>query len=310
MNLRDIDVFNAIMISGGAGAAAALLETSQPAISRSLAKLEAELGFSLFDRIRGRLVPTREGQLFHAEVKANLVGLDRLRLRAAQIKEVGAGTIRVASLSALGHGLVPRAIAAFSRKHPQVRISYQVRTSNVVRDLVTSGSFDIGLAADEVDTSGVLHSVFTTPRAVCVIPKKHRLAKRAVITPADIADEAFLALSPEDTARLAMDKIFAAHGVHPRVLIETPYGLTIAILAAQGMGIGLVNPFVIADRMIDGIVVRPFEPAIHFRALILRPPEGVSSGLIADFTAELYAARNALSATLHSADAGEPRPAR
>ncbi|RWO84039.1 LysR family transcriptional regulator [Mesorhizobium sp.] len=296
MNLHDVDVFNAIMITRGAGAAATLLDTSQPAISRSLAKLEAELGFKLFDRIRGRLVATREGELFHAEVKANLVGLDRLKLRAAQIKEVGTGTIRVASLSALGHGLVPRAIVAFSRKHPQVRISYQVRTSNVVRDLVASGSFDIGLAADEVDTSGVLHSVFNTPRAVCVMPKNHRLAEKAVITPTDLADEAFLALSPEDTVRVAMDQVFAAQGVRPRILIETPYGLTIAILAAKGMGIGLVNPSVIADRMIAGIIAIPFEPAVHFRALILRPPDGINSTLIADFTAELYAARNVLSA--------------
>jgi DNA-binding transcriptional LysR family regulator len=295
MNLHDVDVFNAIMVTRGAGAAATLLNTSQPAISRSLAKLEAELGFKLFDRIRGRLVPTREGELFHAEVKANLVGLDRLKLRAAQIKEVGTGTIRVASLSALGHGLVPRAIVAFSRKHPQVRVSYQVRTSNVVRDLVASGSFDIGLAADEVDTSGVLHSVFNTPRAVCVMPKNHRLAEKAVITPTDLADEAFLALSPEDTVRVAMDRVFAAHGVRPRILIETPYGLTIAILAAKGMGIGLVNPSVIADRMIAGIVAIPFEPAVHFRALILRPPDGINSALITDFTAELYAARNVLS---------------
>ncbi|MBW0368380.1 LysR family transcriptional regulator (plasmid) [Ensifer adhaerens] len=295
MNLRDIDVFNAIMTTRGAGAAANLLDTSQPAVSRSLAKLEAELGFRLFDRIRGRLVPTREGELFHAEVRANLVGLDRLKQRAAQIKEVGTGTIRVASLSALGHGLVPRAIVAFARKHPQVRISYQVRTSNIVRDLVASGSFDIGLAADEVDTSGVLHSVFTTPRAVCVMPKDHRLARKSMITPSDLADEPFLALSPEDTVRLAMDKIFAEHNVRPRIRIETPYGLTIAILAAKGMGVGLVNPSVIADRMIAGIAARPFDPAVHFRALILRPPDGINSTLITDFTAELYAARNALS---------------
>jgi DNA-binding transcriptional LysR family regulator len=293
MNLRDIDVFNAIMTSGGAGAAADLLDTSQPAVSRSLAKLEADLGFNLFERIRGRLVPTREGQLFHAEVRANLVGLDRLKLRAAQIKEVGAGTIRVASLSALGHGLVPRAITAFSRKHPRVRISYQVRTSNVVRDLVASGSFDVGLAADEIDTSGVLHSIFTTPRAVCVMPKNHRLASRSVITPADIEDEGFLALAPEDTVRLAMDRIFAEHGVHPRILVETPYGVTIAILAAQGLGLGLVNAFIIADRMIKGIAVRPFEPAVHFRALLLKPPDGVNSLLVSDFVAELYAVRNA-----------------
>lgn len=294
MNLRDIDVFDAIMNSGGAGTAAALLHTSQPAISRSLAQLESELGFRLFDRIRGRLVPTREGQLFHAEVKANLVGLDRLKQRAAQIREVGAGAIRVASLSALGHGLVPRAIAAFSRKHPQVRISYQVRTSNVVRDLVASGSFDIGLAADEIDTRGVLHSVFTTPRAVCVMPKGHRLEARSIITPADLHGEPFLALAPEDTVRLAMNKILEEHSTQPHIIVETPYTVTIAILAAQGVGIGLVNPFVIADRMIEGIVVRPFEPAIHFRALILRPPDGVNSALISNFTAELHAARNAM----------------
>lgn len=293
MNLRDIDVFNAIMISGGAGAAAALLDTSQPAISRSLAKLEAELGFALFDRVRGRLVPTREGLLFHTEVRANLVGLDRLKLRAAQIREVGAGTIRVASLSALGHGLVPRAITAFSRKHPQVRVSYQVRTSNVVRDLVASGSFDVGLAADEVDTNGVLHSVFTTPRAVCVMPRDHPLASRAIVKPSDLDQEGFLALAPEDTARLAMDRIFAEHGVEPRILVETPYGVTIAILAAQGLGLGLVNPFIIADKMIQGIAVRPFEPAVHFRTLLLRPPDGVNSRLISAFIAELYVVRNA-----------------
>ena len=126
------------------------------------------------------------------------------------------------------------------------------------------------------------------------MPKNHRLSAKSVVTPADLADENFLALSPEDTVRLAMDRIFVEHGVRPRVLIETPYGLTIAILAAKGMGVGLVNPSVIADGMIAGIVARPFEPAVHFRALILRPPDGINSALVTDFTAELYAARNAL----------------
>ncbi|MES0100760.1 LysR family transcriptional regulator, partial [Mesorhizobium sp. M0019] len=72
-------------------------------------------------------------------------------------------------------------------------------------------------------------------------------------------------------------------------------GLTIAILAAKGMGIGLVNPSVIADGMIGGILARPFEPAVNFRALLLRPPDGINSTLITDFIGELYAARNMLS---------------
>ena len=77
LNLRDVEVFHAVMMTGGVGRAAGLLETSQPTVSRTIAKLETTCGFRLFDRVRGRLTPTREGQLLFAEVQANLVGLDR-----------------------------------------------------------------------------------------------------------------------------------------------------------------------------------------------------------------------------------------
>lgn len=293
MNLRDIDVFRAIMQAGGASNAAELLGISQPAVSRSLAALERDVGFRLFDRIRGRLTPTREGQLFHQDVRASFAGLDRLKQRAAQIREVGEGTLNIASLSALGHGVVPRAIAGFARKHPDVRVGYQVRTSNIVRDLVASGRADVGLAADEIDTSGVLHSVFTTPRAVCVMPVAHPLTRRTVITPADLRDVPLLTLAPDDTVRVSMNKAFAEVGVHPRVVVETPYSLSIAILAAQGVGVGLCNPMTVADDMVRGLAVRPFEPAIHFRTLLLRPADGLSSVVLNDFLAELHQARNA-----------------
>lgn len=295
MNLRDVDIFRAIMQAGGASNAAGLLGISQPAVSRALATLERDIGFRLFDRIKGRLTPTREGQLFHQDVRASFAGLDRLKQRAAQIREVGEGTLNIASLSALGHGVVPRAIAAFARKHPDVRIGYQVRTSNIVRDLVASGRADIGLAADEVDTTGVLHSIFTTPRAVCVMPKTHLLARRASISPSDLIDVPLLTLSPDDTVRRAMDRAFADAGIQPRIVVETPYSLSIAILAAQGVGIGLCNPMTVADDMVQGLAVRPFEPAIHFRTLLLRPPDGLSSMMLNDFLGELYQARNAYS---------------
>jgi DNA-binding transcriptional LysR family regulator len=295
MNLRDIDIFHAIMQSGGASNAAELLDISQPAVSRALATLEREIGFNLFDRIKGRLIPTREGQLFHQDVRASFAGLDRLKQRAAQIREVGEGTLNIASLSALGHGVVPRAITAFTKKQPEVRVGYQVRTSNIVRDLVASGRADIGLAADEVDTTGVLHSVFTTPRAVCVMPENHPLARKSQIAPSDLRDVPLLTLSPDDTVRRAMDKAFADQGIQSRIVVETPYSLSIAILASQGAGIGLCNPMAIADSMVRGIAVRPFEPAIHFRTLLLRPPGGLSSVIVSNFLSELYQARNALS---------------
>lgn len=295
MNLRDLDIFNAIMQTGGASSAADLLGISQPGVSRALADLERKIGFRLFDRIKGRLKPTREGQLFHQDVRASFAGLDRLRLRAAQIREVGEGALSVASLSALGHSVVPQAIAAFAKRHPDVRLSFQVRSSNIVRDLVASGRVDIGLAADEVDTTGVLHTVFSTPRAICVIPTNHLLARKRVIRPSDLQNIPLLALSPDDTVRRAMNKAFLDAGVHPHVVVETPYSLSIATLASLGVGVGLCNPMAVAGSAIRGLATRPFEPAIHFRTLLLRPADGLSSTIVTDFLAALYRQRNAIS---------------
>src|SRR5687768_14226010 len=136
------------MTSGSASRASELLGVTQPAISRSVADLEAAVGFSLFDRVRGRLVPTPEGQMFFRDVNASFAGLDRLRSAAARIRDFGSGGIRIASLAALGSTLVPRAIRAFREAHPQIAITLQIASSSAVRHLVAHQQFDIGLAAD------------------------------------------------------------------------------------------------------------------------------------------------------------------
>jgi DNA-binding transcriptional LysR family regulator len=126
------------------------------------------------------------------------------------------------------------------------------------------------------------------------MPKAHRLANRTSIQPVDLEGEQLLALSPDDTVRRAMDRAFAEHNVKTQIAVETPYGLTIGILASLGVGIGLINPLVLAGQMITGVVVKPFEPAIHFRALLLRPPDGINSVIVDDFIKLLYQTRNSL----------------
>jgi len=293
MNLRDIEVFHAIMIGGGASSAADLMGISQPSVSRSLAQLERTVGFPLFERVKGKLTATREGRLFHAEVTRNFIGLDSLRQAALRIREVGAGTVRVASLAALGMGLVPRAVAQFLKHHPNVHLSLQIRTSSVVRDLVLSGQVDIGLAADEIDTTGLHSSVFATPRAICVVPKSHRLASCSSVRVADLHQERFIALSPEDTVRQSLDRMFVAAGVEPKIVVDTPFSATVIALVAEGAGIGIANPFAIDPALRSQLAFVAFEPQLNFRALILRPPGASPSRLVNEFTARLYDERNA-----------------
>lgn len=305
MNFRQVEAFHAVMISGSASRAAELLQVTQPAISRAVAELERSLGFALFDRVRGRLVPTPEGKLFFSDVAASFAGMDALRQAAARIRDFGSGSIRVASLAALGSTLVPRAIRAFREGNPGVAISLQVTSSAQVRELVAGGQFALGLAADEVDLSGVDHRVFSSARALCALPPGHALGRRKVVHAADLDGVPFLALAPEDRARARMDQVFAGAGVRPEVVVETPHSATVCALAAEGVGIGLVNPAAAEGFAGRGLLLRPFEPEIHFRTYLLFRPDVQKAVLVKRFVAALLDARTRRAAPA----AAQDRPA-
>lgn len=287
-----LEAFYAVMISGSASRAAELLQVSQPAISRALGELEQEVGFALFDRVRGRLVPTPEGQLFFADVGANFAGLDRLRAAAARIRDFGSGSIRLASLAALGSTLVPRAIRRFRDAHPGIAITLHVASSAGVRDLVAGGQFELGLAADEVDLSGIDHHVFGSFQAVCVLPLGHDLASRKVVRPADLHRRPFVALAPEDKARTRMNQVLETEGACPDIVVETPNSATVCALALEGVGIGLVNPMATDGYAERGLLLRPFEPEVYFKSYLLFRPDTQKAVLVKALTAELLRARS------------------
>lgn len=285
------------MISGSASRAAELLRISQPAVSRAIAELEHRTGFALFDRVKGRLLPTPEGRLFFRDVSASFAGLDSLRAAAARIRDFGSGSIRVASLAALGSTLVPRAMRIFRARNPQIAVTLHIASSATVRDYVVNGQFDIGLAADEVDLTGVDHSAFASFRAVCAIPPGHALAERDVITPSDLERMEYVALAPEDRARARMNEVFEAANVRPQIVVETPNAATICALALNGVGVGLVNPAAAEGFAQRGLILRPFEPAVYFKAYILYRPDAQRARLVREFAKALREALQAGNAT-------------
>ncbi|MDX2142475.1 MAG: LysR substrate-binding domain-containing protein [Rhodospirillaceae bacterium] len=291
MNFRQLEIFRAIMISGSASRASELLGVTQPAVSRGVAELERTLGFSLFDRVKGRLVPTPEGQMFFRDVSTSFVGLDRLRSAAARIRDFGSGNIRIASLAALGSTLVPRAIRAFTAANPNIAITLQIVSSALVRELVANQQFDIGLAADEVDLSGVDHRTFASFRALCAIPRGHALAGKKTIGPKDLHNIPFIALSPEDRARERMSHVFEAAGVRPQIIVETPNSATICALALEGIGVGLVNPAAAEGFGARGLLFRPFEPEVYFKSYMLFRPDAQKARIVKRLIGDLLDAR-------------------
>ncbi|WP_454691395.1 LysR substrate-binding domain-containing protein [Achromobacter aloeverae] len=292
MNQRQIEVFHSVMLNQTASRAAEVLRISQPAVSKAIQELERSVGFALFDRIKGRMVPTPEGQLLFREVGQSFIGMVQLRNAAARIRDFGTGELRIASLSALSTTLLPLALRRFQLQHPDVAITYQSRMSAEVRELMDTGQFDVGLAADEIDSTMVDAKPFGKVRAMLAVPPGHPLAAKREIRPRDLHGVPFIALAPQDTTRREADEILRAQGVQPRLVLETPFSITVCAMALAGLGCGLVNPLTARGFVPQGLILRPFVPAVHFRTLILFPTNRRPSRIVRDCVAHLqHAAR-------------------
>ncbi len=287
MNLRQIEVFHAMMTNGTASRAAEVLRISQPAVSKAIQELERQIGFALFHREKRRMIPTAEARLFFQEVQNSFSGLVHLRSMAARIRDFGSGEIRLVSLSALSTNLVPRALRAFQLRHPDVMITFQARMSTVVKDLVASGQFDLGLAADEIDVTGVDASLFYRQRLVIAMPEDHPLTAQTVVRAEDLDGRNFITLAPEDTSRRALEIILEQRGVKPKIVLETPYSTTVCAMVQAGLGCGMISPLTAEPYLGRNLTWRPLEPAIHARTLLILPPNRKPSRIVADCIEEL-----------------------
>jgi DNA-binding transcriptional LysR family regulator len=291
MNLALLDTFAAVMKTGSATGAAALLRVSQPAVSRALRRLEDTSRLRLFERQGKRLVPTPEARLLHAELLAAQAGLDRVRQAAARLAELGTGLLRVGSSAAFGLHLVPRVLQTLLSTRPGISVSFEIASSAVVRDRVAAGTFDVGLCADELDLANVAWEFLAAPPGVIVMPAAHPLAARPEIRARDLGGMPWIALAPEDRARRRLETVLGKAGVRVEVAAETPFSATVCEFAALGMGIGLANSlaFAAGGYATRGLVARPFVPHIPFRSLILLPAGPARSVLVKDFVSCLRA---------------------
>lgn len=306
MNFRQLEIFRAVVLSGSASRASELLDISQPAVSRSLADLETALGFQLFDRVRGRLVTTPEGELFFKEVVESFTVFDRLRSSAERIRDFGSGVIKIASLAALGSTVVPRGIGLFSRSYPEIAVTLQVLSSHAVYDLVSSSQYDVGLVADEVDLTGIGHQVFGSFRAVCAVPPGSPLATREVVTVEDLHKQSFIALAPGDSVRSALAEICSRQGVQPSIVVETPNSATVCALVLEGVGIGILNPMAIDGFPERGLILKPFVPNLQFRSYLIFRPDAQKSKIVKAMVDALLQARSLRATTSRLRPDGKP----
>jgi DNA-binding transcriptional LysR family regulator len=299
---RQIEVFRAVMAAGHVTRAAEVLHTSQPTVSRELARLEQVLGIVLFDRVKGRLRPTVRALALLEEVELSWVGLERIAATAASLRDFAQGRLQLACLPALAHALLPDAIRRFAQVCPEAAVSITPQESPVLEAALTEQRFDLGLTERrEAPVACTLQTLLVADE-VAVLPAGHALAARAVLSATDFEGQAFISLAPTDPYRQQIDGLLGAAGVRRRLQIESPSAVSVCALVRQGLGLAIVNPLTALELAGQGgLLLRPLAFSIPFHVAVVLPQWRSAHPLRPALLAALTEAGTALQARLGAA---------
>lgn len=282
---RALLAFRQTMLAGSVTRAAAALGRTQPAVSRLLKELEEDVGFALFERVRGRLLATPEGRLFFEEVQRSFRGLERLGDVAAEIRQGRRGTLRIAAMPAAAASFLPGVLRRFAEAAPDVALDLIVQPSVEVVRLVQLQESELGLIEGSVPAPGLAVLRRHALRCALVAPRGHRLPRRAA-TLRDLDGQDFVALSAGPSsvgAQLA--GLLLREGIEPRVKVQTQLAATVSALVLQGLGLGVVDEQTALLHRALGGAVRPLDAPVAMQLRVVAaagmPPSAVLRDLIA-----------------------------
>lgn len=241
MNLRQIEVFRAVMLAGSVTDAAKLLHVSQPGISRMLRHIELQLGLTLFERRKGRLLPTPEAQALHAEVSEVYGGIRRVAERAQELKSGARLSLRVLASPSTSMVAVPRAVAALAGEFPDARIYLETLPTREMLGRLTHREADLAISTIATDNALLASEQVGQWRLVCVFPRGHTLAAKRVLQPKDVLNERLIAFSRDSPQGRIIADWCERNRVQAASSIEVRSGQMACALASCGTGVAVVD---------------------------------------------------------------------
>jgi DNA-binding transcriptional LysR family regulator len=222
--------------------------------------MEAQAGFALFERVNNRLFPTTEAMALYKESDAIFALHAKLENRVRDLRECRSGHLSIVATPPLAYSIVPPALSSFLRRRQQTRVFFDVRRYEGIIDGVLSRVAELGFALGLSHHPGIAHEVVHTGEMVCVLPPKHPLAERPIISASDLVGSPFIGLERGTRLGEAVRESFAAAGALFQPTVEVRYCNTACVLAAAGVGAAVVDPFSPRQGGSHDLIVRPFTP--------------------------------------------------
>nr|WP_307727936.1 LysR substrate-binding domain-containing protein [Massilia terrae] len=262
ISFKSLRAFHEIVTSGSVTEAARRMGMSQPAVSRMLAQLEQQIGFELFFRDHGRLVPTQDGILLFDEVDQSMGSVERVYTLIRDIGDYRVGQLKVVAPPSFSEGVLPDIVSAFLERFPRVHLSIDSRSIETSKAMIATRAADCGFVKLPLGRTDLHFEHIVSSATVCVLSAGHPLRSQRVLTPQKLRGHPLILLGLGRTSRAQIEAEFARAGVRPEVRLETHTVGSACALAERGLGVALVNEMLATPYLRAGGIVLPFEPTL------------------------------------------------
>ncbi|WP_300550940.1 LysR substrate-binding domain-containing protein [Roseovarius sp.] len=270
LRLRQLEALECVAETGSMTRAADVLGISQPAVSRLLSDLATEVGFQLFDRRGGRLIPTQEARFLLPDIHRLLEMLDHIGEVSRHLTDRKAGHLRIACLPGFATSHLPEILARFLSDRPGVTATIEPDRPERILEWIVGEQYDVAIT-DNFDAHPAVTSETILVRSVCIMPEDHPLLAREVITPADLADERLIHTRRDSAFYRELTEAFLSQGIEMNSIVETRQFTAACELVLRRVGLSVISELDAAGYAGRGLAFRPFAPAVAHRLALVRP---------------------------------------
>jgi DNA-binding transcriptional LysR family regulator len=295
MNLRHIEIFYAVYRNGSVSAAARALNISQPSVSKTLRHAESLLGFPLFERSRGRLIPTEDAHALFKEASEIQDRVFALREAGRNLRKGAMGMLRISALPSLGLGVLPTAVARFLRGRDNVKFDLQtVHHDELLRKLYEREA-DLVIAHEVPPAAPVGHRKLGQGELMVLYREEDMPGAPPRVSLDCLAGRPFVNLAASGPVGQLFSREMQRLDIDLTEVVSARTFYVAAGLVRSGVGMTVVDSFTAQASLGPGLAARPITPPLTFDVnamfLLDRPP----NALAVDFLKTLSACLAALS---------------
>lgn len=292
MRLRHIEIFHAVYEHGSISEAARALNVSQPSVSKVLRHAEDQLGYDLFRRTKGRLIPTEQAHELFAEVAEVYTSLSRLARTARNLGARKGGHLRIAVLPAIALAAAPRALARLCSQHPEVTSEITTLHSREMERGLHERECDVAIGFRPSRQHRLRHAQLGSVSMVLVAPRGRFGADDRPISMEALHEVPFIGLRDSGPLADAFVNELNRLEIAPREIVTSHTYYAAIALVREGVGVTVTDEYTAAALSTPSLSCYRLEPDVQapiYALALENSPSADLAGLFVEAVREVMA---------------------